>query len=80
MMEMEVEGKWSRARGLEKLQVTRDRVDGEKSSVVVELPSLGGQLVYISTELYCLCPGLFGLEINCSRWDRGFSEGKGDNI
>ena len=51
------------ARGLEKLQVTRGLVDGEDGSVVVDLPNLGTQLVFILIELCFHCPGNFGLEI-----------------
>ena len=35
------------ARGLEKPQVIRDLIDGEDGSVVVDLPNLGAQLVFI---------------------------------
>jgi hypothetical protein len=51
---------------LEKLQVIRgliDGEDGEDGSVVVDLPNLGAQHVFILIELCFHCPDLFGLEI-----------------
>jgi hypothetical protein len=53
----------AKARGLEKRQVLRDLIAGEYSSVVVDLPNLGTQLVFILIELCFPCTGLFGLEI-----------------
>jgi hypothetical protein len=41
------EGKWSRAPGLEKLQVLRGLLYGEDDSVEVDLPNLGAQHVFI---------------------------------
>jgi hypothetical protein len=51
------------ARGLEKPQVIRGLIDGEDGSVVVDLPNLGTQLVFILMELCFHCRGIFGLEI-----------------
>ena len=51
------------ARGLEKLQVIRGLIDGEDGSVVVDLPNLGAQHVFILIELCFHCQGIFGLEI-----------------
>jgi len=52
---------------LKKLQVARDLIAGEESSVVVDLPSLGMQLVNIVTELCAFCTGLLGwTEIYCN--------------
>jgi hypothetical protein len=48
---------------LEKPQVIRDPIDGEYSSVMVDLTNLGVQLVFIFIGLYFLRQGLFGLEI-----------------
>ena len=52
-------------RGLEEPQVARDFMAGEESSVVVDLPNLGVQLINIMTELCAVCTylGLLGLEI-----------------
>jgi hypothetical protein len=49
--------------GSEKLQGRRDLIDGEDGSVVVDVPNIGMQLVFILIELCFLHPGLFGLEI-----------------
>ena len=49
--------------GLEKLQVVRDLIAGEQSSVVVNLHDQGMQLIYIVTELCVLCTGFLWLEI-----------------
>ena len=51
------------AHGLEKPQVLRGLIDVEDGSVVVDLPNLGAQHVFILIELCFHCPGLFGLEI-----------------
>ena len=51
------------AHGLEKLQVLRGLIDVEDGSVVVDLPNLGAQHVFILTELCFHCWGIFGLEI-----------------
>jgi hypothetical protein len=51
------------AHGLEKLQVLRDLIDVEDGSVAVDLPNLGAQHVFIVTESYFHCWGIFGLEI-----------------
>lgn len=48
--------------GLEKPQVIKNLMNGEYSSVVVELPNLGPQLVFILIKLCLLYTGLFGLE------------------
>jgi hypothetical protein len=66
MTEEEEEGKWSRSTSLEKLQVLRGLLHGEDGSVVVDLPNLGAQHVFILIELCFHCPGLFGLEIYCN--------------
>jgi hypothetical protein len=58
---------WVEAHGLEKLQVLRGLIDVEDGSVVVDLPNLGIQYVFILTELYCYCQGIFGLEIYHNR-------------
>ena len=55
------------AHGLEKPQVLRDLIDVEDGSVVLDLPNLGAQHVFILTELCFHCPGLFGLEIYGNR-------------
>ena len=51
------------AHGLEKLQVIRGLIDVEDDSVVVDLPNLGAQHVFILIELCFHCRGIFGLEI-----------------
>jgi hypothetical protein len=51
------------APGLEKPQVIRGLIDVENGSVVVDLPNLGAQHVFILIELGFHCLGLFGLEI-----------------
>ena len=69
-------GRWRRrrkkkngaeAQGLEKLQVLRGLIDVEDGSVVVDLPNLGAQRVFILTELCFHCWGIFGLEIYGNR-------------
>ena len=45
------------ARGLEKPQVIRDLIDGEDGSIVVDLPNVGVQLVFMLIELCFHCPG-----------------------
>ena len=55
----------SETHGLEKPQVIRDLIAGEYSSVVVDLPNVGTQHVFILIELCFHCTGLFGLEIYC---------------
>ena len=52
------------AHGLEKLQVLRGLIDVEDGSVVVDLPNLGAQHVFILIELCYHSPGLFRLEIH----------------
>jgi hypothetical protein len=51
------------AYGLEKLQVLRGLIDVEDGSVVVDLPNLGTQHVFILIESCFHCRGIFGLEI-----------------
>jgi hypothetical protein len=41
----------------------RGLIDVEDGSVVVELPNLGAQHVFLLTELCFHCLGIFGLEI-----------------
>ena len=48
------------AHGLEKLQVLRGLIDVEDGSVVVDLPNLGTQHVFILIELCFHCWGIFG--------------------
>ena len=48
---------------LEEPQVARDLIAEEQSSVVVDLPNLGVQLINVITELCDLCTGILGLEI-----------------
>ena len=55
------------AHGLEKPQVLRSLIVGEDGSVVVDLPNLGAQHVFILIELCFHCWGIFGLEIFCNR-------------
>jgi hypothetical protein len=50
------------AHGLEKLQVIRDIKDEEYESVVVDLPNLGTQFIFILIEWCFHCQGKFGLE------------------
>lgn len=57
------EGGGGEACGLEKTQVIRDLINGDYSSIVVDLPNLGVQFIFILIELCFLCTGLFGLEI-----------------
>jgi hypothetical protein len=62
------------AHGLEKLQVLRGLTDVEVGSVVVDLPNLCTQHVFILTELCFHSWGIFGLEIYCKKniqgiWD-----------
>jgi hypothetical protein len=54
------------AHGLEKLQVLRGLTDVKDGSVSVDLPNLGAQRVFILTELWFHCWGIFGLEIYCN--------------
>jgi hypothetical protein len=51
------------AHGLEKPQVIRGFIDVEDGSVVVDVPNLGTQHVFILIELCFHCWGIFGLEI-----------------
>ena len=46
-----------------KLQVLRGLIDVEDGSVVVDLPNLGAQHVFILTELCFHCQGIFRLEV-----------------
>ena len=65
--EKEEEQSRAEAHGLEKLQVLRGLIDVEDGSVVVDLPNLGTQHVFILIELCFHCQGIFGLEIYCNR-------------
>ena len=51
------------AHDLMKLQVAKDFIDGEYSSVVEDLPNLGVKLVFILIESCFHHTSLFGLEI-----------------
>jgi hypothetical protein len=51
------------AHGLEKPQVLWGLIDVEDDSVVVDLPNLGTQHIFILIVLCFHCPGIFGLEI-----------------
>jgi hypothetical protein len=55
-------GKWSRSTWLGETEIIRGLTDGEDGSVVVALPNLGTQLVFILIELCFHCQGIFGLE------------------
>jgi hypothetical protein len=55
------------AHSLEKPQVLRGLRNGEDGSVVVDLPILGAQHVFILTGLCFHCQGIFRLEIYCNR-------------
>jgi hypothetical protein len=55
------------AHGLEKLQVLRGLIDVEDSSVVVDLPNLGTQHVFISIVMCFHFWGIFELEIYRNR-------------
>ena len=48
------------AHGLEKQQVLRGLIDVEDGIVVIDLPNLGSQHVFISTELCFHCWGILG--------------------
>ena len=48
------------AHGLEKPQVLRGLIDVDDGSVVVDLPNLGAQRVFILTDLCFHCLGIFG--------------------
>ena len=50
------------AHGLEKLQVLRGLIDVEDGSVVVDLPNLGTQHVFILIVLCFHCWDIFGME------------------
>ena len=54
------------AHGLEKLQVLRGLIDVEDGSIVVDLPILGTQHVFILTELCFYFWSIFGLENYCN--------------
>jgi hypothetical protein len=53
--------------GLEKLQVLRGLINMEDSTVVVDLPNLGAQHVFILIELCFHCQVIFGFEIYCNK-------------
>ena len=73
-MKEEKRGQWrsrwkesgAEACGLEKLQGIRNFIDREDGSVVVDLPNLDMQLVFILIELCFLFLVLIGLEIYCN--------------
>jgi hypothetical protein len=50
------------AHGLEKLQVLRGLIDVEDGRIVVDMPNLDAQHVFILNELCFHCWGIFGLE------------------
>jgi hypothetical protein len=54
--------KKSGAHSLEKPQVLRGLIDVEDDSVVVDLPNLGAQHVFILIVLFFHCQGIFGME------------------
>ena len=58
-----MEGKQSRSIWPGENTSSKDLIDGEDSGVVLDLPSLGAQLVFILIELCFHCWGLLGLEI-----------------
>jgi hypothetical protein len=65
-MEEEGEEDGAEVHGLEKSQVAKDLIAGEESSVVVDLPHLGIQLINTVTGLWVFYMGLLGLEIYCN--------------
>ena len=68
------------AHGLEKPQVLRGLIDVEDGSVVVDLPNLGTQHVFILIELCFHCWGIFGLEIYCNICEVEISGFFGDSV
>jgi hypothetical protein len=52
----------SEAHGLEKLQVIKGLIDVEDGSVVLDMPNLGAQNVFILIESCFHCWVIFGLE------------------
>ena len=62
-MQRKKEKSGTEAHGLKKPQVLRGLIDVQDGSVVVNLPNLGTQLVFILFELCFHCSGIFGLEI-----------------
>ena len=50
------------AHGLEKPKLLRSLIDAEEGRVVVDLPNLGAQHIFILTLLYFHCWGIIGLE------------------
>ena len=65
-MDEEEEESGAEAYGLEKRQVLRGLIDVEDGSVVVDLPNLGTQHLFILTESCFHCQGICRLEIYCS--------------
>jgi hypothetical protein len=59
--EEKVEGKWIRSTWPGKTTSYKGSHRWEDGSVVVDLPNLGVQLVFVLIELCFLCPGLSGL-------------------
>ena len=55
------------AHGLENPQVIRGLIDVEDGRVVVDLPNLGAQPVFILIELCFHCQSIFGLEFYCKK-------------
>ena len=64
--EEEEEKSGAEAHGLEKPQVLRGLIDVEDGSVVVDLPSLGTQHLFILTKSCFHCQDICRLEICCS--------------
>ena len=54
--------KEAEAHGLEKPKLLRSLIDAEEGRVVVDLPNLGAQHIFILTVLYFHCWGIIGLE------------------
>jgi hypothetical protein len=67
--EEEEEEKQSRSIWPGELQVLRGLIDVEDGSVVVDLPNLGAQHVFILIQSCFHCLGLFGLEIYCKTYE-----------
>jgi hypothetical protein len=61
--EEEMGGRWSRTTWPGGATSSRDPIAGQKSRVVVDLPSPGVQMINIIAELCVLYTGLLGLEI-----------------
>jgi hypothetical protein len=59
----EEEGKWSTSTWPGETASSKGSLNGEHGSVVLDLPNLGAQHVFILIELCFHCLGIFGLEI-----------------